>query len=121
VSFAFVITIVVLHFGLQVTAIRRSWKMKSSYITLILLSDLFLFLGFALQVDVADGPGSYVAIDIFYNSFFGHGDLSAVTTRQTSIDVYASLTFLIALLISWFFFLGKSFLNQEGHVSSPAL
>jgi hypothetical protein len=86
--------------------------MKPSYILLILLSNLFLFLGFALQVDVGDAPGSYLAIVVFYEKYFKHGSWNTIPDGQSSIYMYTSIGFLIALIVSWFFLRGKSFRKQ---------
>ena len=89
--------------------------MEPSYILLILLSNLLLFLGFASQVDVGDAPGSYLAIAVFFEKYFKHGSLKSIPDGQSSIYMYISIGFLIALIVSWFFLLGKSFLKQENN------
>jgi hypothetical protein len=103
----------ILHFGFQVTAIRKASKMKPSYILLMLLSNLFLFLGFALQVDAGDGPGSYLAIVVFYHKYLKHSYANPVPQGQFSFYLYTNIAFLIALIVSWFFLLGTSFRKQE--------
>jgi hypothetical protein len=77
------------HCWFQVKAIHRVPKMEPEYILLILLSNLFLFLGFTLQVDSSDAPGSYVAILIFYEKYFKHGSWEYIPDRQSTFYMYA--------------------------------
>jgi hypothetical protein len=102
-----------LHFGYQLKAIGRVPKMEPSYVLLILLSNLLLFLSFASQVDFGDAPGSYLAIAVFYERYFESGALQPIPDGQASIYMYISIGFLIGLIVSWFFLLGKSFLKQQ--------
>jgi hypothetical protein len=104
------------HLRFQVSAIRRVSKMKPSYISLILLSNLFFFLGFALQVDFGDQYGDYVALAIFYDHYFKHESWDYLMEHQPAelnIYMYTSIAFLVALIVSWFFLRGKHFLKQE--------
>ncbi len=104
-----------LHFMFQVRAIRRVSKMKPSYISLILLSDLFFFLGFALQTDFGDQGGGYLAIVAFYDYFFSDGTRTNISGVNSYLYMYISLGFLVALIVSWFFLRGKYFLKQENN------
>jgi len=108
-----------LHLMFQVSAIRRVSKMKPAYIPLILLSDLFFFLGFTLQVDFGDEGGAYLAIVAFYDLYFKHGARDYIADGQFYTFVYASIAFLVALIVSWFFLRGKSFLKQQKSGLSP--
>ncbi len=107
------------HLRFQVSAIRRVSKMKPSYIWLILLSNLFFFLGFALQVDFGDQYGGYVALAIFYDYYFKHESWDYLMNHQPvelNTYMYASIAFLVALIVSWFLLRGKYFVKQEnGH------
>jgi hypothetical protein len=102
-----------LHFMFQVRAIRRVSKMKPSYIPLILLSDLFFFLGFTLQTDFGDQGGAYLAIVAFYDNFFNDGTRTNIPEVNSFLYMYISIGFLVALIVSWFFMRGKYFLKQE--------
>jgi len=105
----------ILHFVFQVSAIRRVSKMKPSYIPMILLSNLFFFLGFALQVDAGDGSG-YLAIAVFYGHYISRESWDYVLSHQPaglSIYMFTSIAFLVALIASWFFLRGKHLLKQE--------
>lgn len=104
------------HLRFQVSAIRRVSKMKRSYIPLILLSNLFFFLGFTLQVDFGDQYGGYVALAIFYDYYFKHESWDYLMQHQPmelDIYMYTSIAFLVALIVSWSFLRGKHFLKQE--------
>ena len=103
----------ILHTRFQVSAIRRVPNMKPSYVSLILLSNLFFFLGFALQVDFGDQGGEYLAIAAFYDLYFNQGPRNYIPDSQSYIYIYTSIGFLLALIVSWFFLRGKFFLKQE--------
>jgi hypothetical protein len=105
-----------LHFGVQVTAIRRVPEVEPSYILSILLSNLFLFLGFTLQVDVGDTPEYYLALAVFYNKYLKGGYGNPVPDAQVSIYMLTSIGFLIGLIACWFLLLGKSFRKRENNV-----
>jgi hypothetical protein len=93
--------------------------MKPAYIPLILLSNLFFFLGFALQVDFGDEGGAYLAIVSLYDLFVKPGARDYIADGQFNTYVYASIAFLVALIVSWFFLRGKSFLKQQKSGLSP--
>lgn len=116
-SFIPLILVVILHFVFQILAIYMVPKMKPSYIALILLSNLFFFLGFALQIDFGDGPNSGgLAIAVFYNYYFNHasGNNSPGGGQFDYIFMFISIGFLVALIVSWFFLLlWKPFLKPE--------
>ena len=102
------------HFVSQISAIRKVPRMKPAYISVILASDLLLFLGFALQVDFGDAPGSYLAIAAFYNFYFGRGGGGPIPDGQSSFYMVASLVFLVAVIASWIFLLRSSSLKRDG-------
>lgn len=101
------------HFVFQVSAIRKVSKMKPSHILLILVSNLFFFLGFALQVDAGDAPGAFLAVAVFYNHYFGNGAGGPMCDGQFYQCMYPSIYFLVALIASWFFLLRTSFWKRE--------
>ena len=109
----------ILHLMFQVWAIRRVSKMKPAYIPLILLSNLFFFLGFALQVDFGDEGGAYLAIVSLYDLFFKPGARDYIAAGQFNTYVYASIGFLAALIVSWFFYAGSYSLNSRTAAFRP--
>lgn len=85
--------IVVIHTLVQNKAIKNIPETKPVYASLILLSNLFFFLGFVLQVDGGDTPEYYVPI------FFGR------TFPMESVwpDIFSAISAVsfLALIVSW--------------------
>lgn len=106
------IIIAILHLMFQISAIRRISKMKPSYIPLILLSNLFFFLGFSLQIDFGDQGGGYLAIVAFYDFYF-NSEARSYVNGNTYLYLFISLGFLVALIVSWILLLGKLFIKQK--------
>ena len=92
--------VAILHCVIQFFAIHKPSDMKSSYKSLILLSNLFFLLGFALQSDFGDLPG---------DSFPSDGNL-------WNLYFLASIAFLIALIISWIFLVIRGELFQKNKI-----
>jgi hypothetical protein len=109
------VILTILHFVVQIRAIRRISEMKPSYVPLILLSNLFFFLGFALQVDFGDAPGTYVAILAFFSfNFNKHWALEQIPGDNLFEKfLLTSIGFLIALIVSWSLLNGKLLLKKE--------
>jgi hypothetical protein len=93
-----------LHAGILNGAIKKIPDTKPIYSYLILVSNLFFFLGFVLQVDYGDGPDAYVPI---FLPIFSGLSLPSVS-KGPGIFTEISTTSFIALLISWILLLTLS-------------
>jgi len=109
------VILTIIHSFIQIRAIRRVSEMKPSYVPLILLSNLFFFLGFALQVDFGDAPETYVAILAFFSFHFNKPWALEEIPGNNGFETFflTSIGFLIALIVSWFLLSGKLFLKKE--------
>jgi hypothetical protein len=96
-----------LHTGILNGAIKKIPDTKPIYSYLMIVSNLFFFLGFVLQVDYGDGPGSF--IPIFFRFSFPSG------SKWPGVFNAISLGSFIALLISWILLLtlSNSFLKKD--------
>ena len=99
--------IIGLHAGILNGAIKKVPDTKPIYSYLVIVSNLFFFLGFVLQVDYGDGPGAYVPI------FFRYSFPSE--SKWPGIFNAISVGSFIALLISWILLLtlSNSLLKRE--------
>lgn len=69
---------------------------------LLLLSNLFFLLGFGLQTDAGDAPGSTVAFTAFYYTVLrGSNTVPVATDDWSNALLNASLVFLLAVIVSW--------------------
>lgn len=96
--------VISLHTVILTVAIQNIPTTKPIYSYLIVISNLFCFLGFVLQVDYGDGPGAYVPI--FLPLFSG------ISFPSESIwpDIFSAVSVgsFGALLISWILLLTLS-------------
>lgn len=99
--------VISLHTGILKGAIQKIPDTKPLYSYLIIVSNLFFFLGFVLQVDYGDGPGGYVPI-FFRYSF-------PAESKWPDIFSAISVGSFVALLISWIMLLtlSNSLLKRE--------
>lgn len=105
------------HIVVQIWAILNIPKMRPSYISFMLISNLLFFLGFALQVDGGSDTKSQLLIAVFFqrNIFNQETSNYAFSNYPKLLDLFMiiSIISLIQLIASWFFLLGKFFLNQQ--------
>jgi hypothetical protein len=103
--------IMVLHAGILIWAIKKIPDTRPIYPYLIIIANLFFFLGFVLQVDYGDSPGVYVPI--FFPLFSGLSFPSE--SKWPGIFTQISMGSFIALLLSWILLLtlSNSLLKKE--------
>jgi hypothetical protein len=96
-----------LHAGFLKAAIKKIPETKPLYSYLIVLSNLFFFLGFTLQVDYGDAPEAYVPL-FFGVSFPAESHWPGIFSK-ISVGSFA------ALVLSWILLLtlSKSVLKKE--------
>jgi hypothetical protein len=100
-----------LHAGYVNGAIKKIPETKPIDTYLIIVSNLFYFLGFVLQVDHGDGPGA--GVPIFFPFFSG---LSfPAESKWPGIFNAISIGSFVALVVSWILLLtlGSSLLKRE--------
>lgn len=84
---------ILIHVLVQSRAINKVPETKPAYVSLILLSNLFFFLGFVLQVDAGDDPNMYVPI-LYHHAF-------SIESKWPDIFSVVSAVSFLALVISW--------------------
>ena len=99
-----------IHVIIQYWAIKKIPQMKPAYMYLILLSNLFLFLGLTLPIDGGDDPHVYVPL-LFQHAFPVEAKLPNV------LNAISTASFL-GLVISWaaLLVLGNSWRKKEERV-----
>ncbi len=96
--------VAIVHLIVHARAAIRLGRGTGSYVRLMLLSDLFIFLGFGLQPDVTDNPVGDVGIRVsVYQILHGRppsGIAEIGSGLYTAFNI-ASIAFLVGLVATW--------------------
>ncbi len=94
--------LMVAHPIVHAVAALRGGGHRIAVPVLLLLSNLFMLLGFGLQADAGDAPGSTVAFTSFYYMIFRAANtVPTVTEDRANLLTNIALYFLGALMVSW--------------------
>ena len=106
-----ILIVLLIHLIIQFWAIKNIPQRKPVYVHLILVSNLFLFLGLVLQIDGGDDPHVYVPL-LFRHAFTVDAKLPNV------LNAISTLSFL-ALVMSWgaLLVLGNSWRKKKNVLS----
>lgn len=96
--------LVLVHLSIQANAIPQINSMKSTYLGLLILSDVLFVLAFVFQLDLR-GRGYYVVVFEFYDVFIlGHQRKDLWSSQPATPEMYGvlDLVFLMLLIVTWY-------------------